>query len=82
MISNTLSSLLVLYCVWLILNVAGTAFDFDWFDVRSNSTESCLFNTRLSKLHFVVALFQWQTLYSDLRLIFGRDPFKVIRLLQ
>ena len=29
---------------------------------------------------FMVALNQWQTLYSHLRLILGRDPFKVIRL--
>ena len=37
-------------------------------------------NIRLSRLHFVVALNQWQTLYSHLRLTLGRDPFKFIRL--
>ena len=29
---------------------------------------------------YIVALSQWQTLYSHLRLIFGRDPFKVIKM--
>ena len=37
-------------------------------------------NTRLSRLHFMVDLTQWQTLHSRLRLILGRDPMKVLRL--
>ena len=32
------------------------------------------------RLHFIMVLNKWQTLYSHLRLILGRDPFKVIRL--
>ena len=32
--------------------------------------------------YFIVASNQWQTLYSHLRLILGRNPFKVIRMQQ
>ena len=38
-----------------------------------------LLNIRLSRLHFIVALNEWHTLYPHLRLTLGRDPFKVIR---
>ena len=48
--------------------------------VRSSRSVHHLLNTRLSRLHFMVALNHQQTLYSHLRLILGGDPFKVIRL--
>ena len=38
-----------------------------------------IINTRLSRLHCLVALNHWQRLYSHFTLIFGRDKFKDIR---
>ena len=53
------------FWTWLVVPLQFFHHDFDWFVVRSNSTESGYFerlsNTRLSRHHFIVALNQWQT---------------------
>ena len=66
-----------------IFNLKFFRYDSDCFVVRSNSIESWWFwrcYVRLFRLHFIMALNRWQKLYSHLRLIWGRDPFKLIGL--
>ena len=70
----------ILYYERCILNVAGTALEFfsydsDWMYARippNPDISKGLLNMGLSRSHSIVALNQWQTLYSHLTLIMRR----------